>query len=145
MQPKPGERFVINPNSKDFTNQTVYWTDYTGKEYELREDLFLAEYVCIASEGDVWPEGDYIFYVYRKYNDSNDYYGPYSSFSTGKNEWEIRSKQYFISCSAAKQAPKNSLFPHKCTICKQDAYIGGLNNCECSNALCSFYHLNPRY
>jgi hypothetical protein len=131
-----GATIIANPNHEFFQN-TIDWYD-TLKTYckTLPED-FLAEYVFTATKDDGVPPGDYVFYVFHKNDKSHT---PYSSFSIESEcfkEMMAGDNRKFI--VRQKETKKDSHFPHTCTLCKQPAYIGGLNNCECSNSNCSLF------
>ena len=131
-----GATIIANPNYEFFQN-TIDWYD-TSKTYckTLLED-FLAEYVYTATElEDGIPLGEYVFYVFHKNDKSHT---PYSSFSIESEYFKEMmagdNKKFIVNC----KKETFSHFPHTCTLCKQPAYIGGLNNCECSNSNCSLF------
>lgn len=137
MKLELSDKFVGNPNWPGHKGGSVTWVDQHGDIRELLIRLFIAEYVGKAHRLDIWPEGECVFFVYKVMDTNVSVL--YSAFSISKAYWETMGERLFLPLCAEKQT-KNSMYPHKCTICGSNAYIGGLNNCECVNTQCRLYY-----
>ena len=85
--------------------------------------------------GEFWEDGYLLFSVYKKL-DSKILINLNSQYVVSKSLYSSYIL-YFVPYNGTTQ--KDSKFPHECVACGSPAYIGGQNNCECSNSKCQLF------
>jgi hypothetical protein len=141
MEPELFQRFRVQFPDTPMTE----WKDQTtGSMHKLPKETFICEYRGKTVEDSTYyKKGDLSFRVFKIERIFSDdiavLYDTLSNFAISEVYFDFDKNSGYFSPYGSDPKIDLTNFPHICILCKQPAYLGGLNNCECSNNKCSLY------
>lgn len=141
MEPRVGQLFKLNGRLKNINGGRITYENRVTRKMEYATaDNFVMKFY-----GTTFPDNHLIFCVLEKSYATAVNWEHFPQIAIHHDVWTDNYGDIYVDYETVLEPARDARFPHQCTSCGQDAYIGGMNNCECSNSNCQLYYNKKRY